>query len=304
LAMPAEDVQDIDKLTPQPYQVPTQGSGSIKPPWTDLLLKAGLPLLILIPIVLALIYWFWLAPPSVPVVPLAERVMQWLDSHAGVLECAKVTKVDVQAGLVSLGGRVASEAQAAEIRKGVQSIEKGIQVKDAFQIIPQPLCAVLDLLEPIKRLGEAQASGLIANLNKQGSGPLYGNPVYFEGENLIVTVKTPATFESYIYVDYYTAEGMVGHLFPNPNDPIKPFARNQSLKIGDPLGPQKWEIMAPFGLELVSVIASKDKLFSQSRADTEQAATYINDLRQALPQNVPNKQTTVDFYLITTRSRQ
>jgi type IV/VI secretion system ImpK/VasF family protein len=301
LALPVEDVQDIEKLTPQPYEVAAPTNGQPKPPWTDLLLKAGLPLLILIPIMLALGYWFWLAPPPGPVMPLAERVKQWLDSHPKVLECAKVATVEVQAGVVNLGGRVASEAQGAEIRKGVQSVERGTQVRDAFQTIPRPFCEVLDLLEPFKQRNEEQAFGLIASLNKQGSDPLYGNPAYFKDENLIITVKVPAKFASYIHIDYYTADGMVGHLFPNPREPMRFFPPNQSFTVGDPMGPHPWEIMAPFGLELVTVIASKDKLFSQPRY-TEQAGAYLNELRQVLPREVSHAQIAATFYLITTRS--
>jgi type IV/VI secretion system ImpK/VasF family protein len=305
LALPVEDVQDIDKLTPQPYQVPTQDHGPIKRPWTDLLLKGGLPLLILIPIVLGLIYWFWLTPTPVPVVPLAEKVKRWLDSHPEVLQCAKVASIDVQAGVVSLGGRVVSESQGAEIRKGVQSLERGIQVKDTFQTIPQPLCAVLDLLEPIKKLSEDQTSGVVVSLNKQGRDPLYGNPVYVKGENPIITVKTPTKFDSHIYVDYFMADGGVYHLFPDPKQPIKSFPPSQSLTVGDSADPRGlWEIQEPFGLELVTVIASKNKLFARPRSDTEPAATYISELRQALPRNMSNAQIAAMFYLITTRPRE
>jgi type VI secretion system protein ImpK len=232
LALAVEDVQDIDKLTPQPYQVPTEDHGPIERPWTDLLLRAGLPLLILIPIVLALMYWFWLAPPSVPVAPLAERVKQWLDGHPGVLECAKVTNVDVQAGVVGLGGRVVSEAQGAEIRKGVLSLERGIQVKDTFQTIPRPFCEVLDLLEPFKKRNEDQAFDLTARLNKQGDLPLYVN-----NENFIVEVKTPAKFESYVCVDYYSTDETVGHLFPNAEEKSNRFGPNRSYTVGQLNGP-------------------------------------------------------------------
>jgi type IV/VI secretion system ImpK/VasF family protein len=304
LALPIEDVEEVDKLTPQPYEVPTLATGQIKPPWTDLLLKAGLPLLILIPIVLALIYWFWLAPAPAPGVPLAEKVKQWLDSHPEVLQCAKVVPMDVQAGVISLGGRVASESQGAEIRKGVQSVERGVQVKDTFQTIPQPLCAVLDLLEPIKKFSEDQAAGVIMSLNKQGRDPLYGNPVYVEGEKPIITVKTPTKFPSFVYVDYFMADGGVYHLFPDPKGPIRSFPPTQSLAVGDSADAgRSWVIQEPFGLELVTVIASKDKLFDPPRPDQEPAATYISALRQTLPQNLSNAQIAATFYLITSRAK-
>ncbi|HEX9869689.1 MAG TPA: DotU/TssL family secretion system protein [Candidatus Tectomicrobia bacterium] len=298
LALPAEDVQNIDKLTPQPYQVPTDDHGAIERPWTDLLLRAGLPLLILMPIVLALTYWFWLAPPSLPVVPLADRVKQWLGNHPEVLACANVTIVGVQAGVVSLSGRVAYEAQAAEIRKGVQSLERGVQVKDAFQTIPAPFCEVLDLLEPFKQRNEEQTFGLTASLNKQGDLPLY-----FNHENFIVEVKTPIKFASYVYVDYYGTDETVGHLFPNEKETSNHFGPNRTYTVGQLNGPHPWLILPPFGRDLVTVIASKAPLFLQPRAAAEPARTYLKDLRQALPNDVSRSETSATFYFIKTQER-
>jgi type VI secretion system protein ImpK len=298
LALPIKDVQDIDKLTPQPYQVPAQGSGPIGRSWTDSLLKAGLPLLILVPITLALIYWFWPRPPSVPVAPLAERVQQWLDGHPAVLECAKVTNVDVQARVVSLSGRVASEAQGAEIRKGLQALERGAQIKDAFQTIPRPFCEVLDLLEPFQKHNENQAIGLMASLNKQGDSPLYYN-----NENFIIDVRGPVKFESYIYVDYYSTDETVGHLFPNENEKVNRLGPNRTYTVGQLNGPRPWSITPPFGRDLVTVIASKAPLFPQPRPASEPATTYLKDLRQALPKDASTSETAATFYFMRTQDR-
>jgi type IV/VI secretion system ImpK/VasF family protein len=305
LTLPVEDVQEIDKVTPQPYEVPTPAHGEIKPPWTDLLWKVGLPLLILFPMVLALIYWFWPTPAPVPmavapvpVVPLEERVKQWLDSHPEVLQCAKITNVSVQQDVVSLDGRVVSEAQAADIRKGVQSLDTGIQVKDAFQTIPRPFCEVLDLLEPFKDRNAGQAFGLTATLNKQGDLPLY-----FHNENFVVEVKTPAKFESYVYVDYYSTNEVVGHLFPNAQETSNRFGPNASYTVGQSNGPQPWLILPPFGRDLVTVIASKTPLFSQPRPASESATAYLQALRQALPRDVSTSETAATFYFIKTQER-
>jgi len=298
LALSIKDIQDLDKLTPQPYQVPAQGSGPIRQSWPDSLLKAGLPLLILIPIMLALIYWFRFAPPSVPVVPLAERVQQWLDGHPEVLACAKVTHVDVQAQVVSLGGRVASETQGTEIRKGLQSLERGLQIKDTFQTIPRPFCEVLDLLEPFHRHNEDQALGLTASLNKPGDLPLY-----YDNENFLVELRGPAKFESYVYVDYYSTDASVGHLFPNENERANRLGPNRPYTVGQLNGPHPWSITPPFGRDLVTVIASKAPLFSQPRPVSEPATTYLNDLRQALPRDVSTSETAATFYFIRTQER-
>jgi type VI secretion system protein ImpK len=298
LGLAVADIQAIDKLTPQPYQVPTADHGPVERPWTDLLLRAGLPVLILIPLVLALIYWFWLTPPSVPVIPLAERVKQWLDNHPEVLACAKVTKVDVQADVVSLSGRVADEVQRSEVRKGVLSLQRGIQVQDTLQTIPRPFCEVLDLLDPFKKHNEDQALGLTANLNKQGNLPLY-----LSHENFLVEVKTPAKFDSYVYVDYYSTDETVGHLLPNDQETSNRLSPNRSYTVGQLNGPHPWLILPPFGRDLVAVMASKAPLFSQPRPAAEPASTYLKDLRQALPKNVSMSEMAATFYFLKTQER-
>jgi hypothetical protein len=261
-------------------------------------LKVGLPLLILIPIVLALIYWFSGAPSTRPVVPLAERVQQWLAGHPEVLQCAKVSTIDVQPGVVTIGGRVVSEAQGAEIRKGVQSLERGIQVKDAFQMIPWPFCEALDLLEPFKKLNEDQAFGLTASLNKQGDLPLYYN-----NENFTIDIKSPTKFQSYVYVDYYSTDETIGHLFPNANETSNRFVPNRSYTVGQLNGPHPWSITPPFGRDLVTVIASKAPLFLQPKPASEPAGTYLKELRQALPRDASTAEIASTFYFIKTQDR-
>ena len=58
LPLPVEDMRDINKLTPQPYEVSAPDGGLPKPPWTHLLLKAGLALSVVIPLALFLVYKF------------------------------------------------------------------------------------------------------------------------------------------------------------------------------------------------------------------------------------------------------
>jgi type IV/VI secretion system ImpK/VasF family protein len=298
LPLLVEDIQEIDKLTPQPYEVPVHSDRPIKPPWTDLLLKAGLPLLILIPAVLGVVYWFWLTPPPEPVVPLTQQVRQWLDGHPEVLACAKVAPVEVQGRVVSLGGRVISESQGAEIRKGIQSLDRGIQVKDTFQIIPHPFCEVLDLLEPFRKHNEDQAFGLTASLNKPGAPPLYYN-----NENFLIEVKTPTKFASYVYVDYYSSDKTVGHLFPNPDEARNHLRPNSAYTVGQLNGPHPWSITPPFGRDLVTVIASKAPLFAPPRYAPESAEAYLKELRQALPQDVSTSEIAATFYFIQTQDR-
>ena len=102
-------------------------------------------------------------------------------------------------------------------------------------MIPWPFCEVLDLLEPFKKRNEEQAFGLTARLNKPGDPPLY-----YQNENFIVEVKTPAKFESYVYVDYYSTDETVGHLFPNAKETSNRLGPNRSYTVGQLNGPQPW----------------------------------------------------------------
>jgi type IV/VI secretion system ImpK/VasF family protein len=304
LPLPVEDVQDIDKLTPQPYDVPAPARGQIKPPWTDLLLKIGLPLLVIALIGSGVIFWFWpSSPPGLVAVVekprlLVEKIKQWLSSHPELLQCANISTIDVQGKIVRLGGRVSRETQGAEIRQGVQSLERGIQVNDALDIIPRPFCEVLDLLEPFQKRNDEQAFGLSASLNKQGA-----LPIYYHNENFVVEVKTPTKFDSFVYVDYYSSDATVGHLFPNPQEPVNRSGPNRSLIVGNISGPQPWLILPPSGRDLVTVIASKTPLFATPRYEPESAEAYLKALSQALPKDVSNADMAATFYFIITRDQ-
>ncbi|RMF92273.1 MAG: hypothetical protein D6736_03710, partial [Nitrospinota bacterium] len=173
LPSPLEEIEEVDKLTPQPYSVPSVPGKPIRLPWTHLLLKVGTVLLVVIPLGLLLAYLFWPSPPEGTT--LRQQVARWLEEHPEMLQCAevRVDAVDPQTGTVTLAGRVASEKQGAEIRSGLEEIAGITQVTDQFQIVPHPFCAVVELLEPWRKQSIEQGWGLEARLNKGGTPPLY-----------------------------------------------------------------------------------------------------------------------------------
>jgi hypothetical protein len=274
-------------------------------PWTRYLFKGGMAVLIGVPLVLFLVYLF--SPPSPPTGEVSQAprppfdlqaaVRQWLAQHPESTKCSKilVDAVDAKAGMVRLGGRVASEAQQAEIRQGLQRIRGVTQVNDTMQIIPWPFCEVVELLEPLKDYTETQRVGVVMQLNKQEA-----RPVYRRGDNLVVSAQTPATFDSYLYVDYYTADQQVVHVFPNPAQSMNVMKPHVSFTIGDLAGPQPWRIAPPFGLELVTVMASKAPLFLPPRIDQEPAQAYLDMLRQVL-NRVSQADVSATFSFITTQ---
>jgi type IV/VI secretion system ImpK/VasF family protein len=290
LTRPVESVQDIEKITAQPYEVHSPTGRPVRYPLTHLLLQAGLVLLVMVPLV-----FFGLKTCGGPPTPLqvdAQAIQKLLAQQ----QCAKVS-VGLQAGVVELGGRVASADQGANIRKIVESAQGVTQVKEKFDIIPSPFCAVLDLLEPIKKQADARGIDLVTSLNKGGN-----IPNYYDQESLVIKGKIPAKFDSYIYVDYYAADGKVGHLLPSSKQPTNRLASTQTFAVPD--DSYKQEISAdPPGLELITVIASKTQLFSASR-DIEPAESYLNELRQALSKKSVQSDVTATFHFIRTNLKK
>jgi hypothetical protein len=145
---------------------------------------------------------------------------------------------------------------------------------------------------------EKQGLGLTARPDKQGDPPLY-----FNSERFSIAVKAPTNFESYVYVDYYSTDETVGHLFPNTAETSNRLAPYSSYTVGQPNGPRPWEITPPFGRDLVTVIASKAQLFAQPRPESEPARTYLKDLRQALARDRSTSDLAATFYFIQTQDR-
>jgi hypothetical protein len=289
LTHPVESVQDIEKITAQPYEVHPPVGRPVRYPLTRLLLQGGLVLLVTVPLV-----FFGLKTCGGPPAPLqidAQAIQQLLAQQ----QCARVS-VSLQAGIVDLGGRVASASQGADIRKIVESVQGVTQVKEKFDIIPRPFCAVLDLLEPIKKQAEDRGIDLATSLNKAGN-----LPDYYDKESLVIRGKTPTQFDSYVYVDYYSADGMVGHLLPNLKETTNRLGSKGSLAVGQPDGPQPLLISAqPPGLELITVIASKTPLFSGLRND-EPAESYLKELSQALSKANVKLDVAATFHFIRTK---
>jgi hypothetical protein len=221
------------------------------------------------------------------------------------LRCVKLS-AEVRAGVVDLSGRIASDEQRARVRTLVQGLPGVVSMNEAFRVIPWPFCEVLEILEPVKDQAERQGFGLVASfkkLQKNGASAVVQGvePIYYRDEKLVIEVKTPNAFPSYIYVDYYTANGGLSHLFPNQFQPKNGFPPNTVLNLGQAGAPVQWEILPPFGLELVTVIASKTPLPRTPTPDKETTEAYLKGLRQALTGDGAQADVAATFQFIRTQ---
>jgi hypothetical protein len=102
-----------------------------------------------------------------------------------------------------------------------------------------------------------------------------------EGDELFLTIKAPE-YDSYIYVDYFSLDGNVVHMLPNPASRDNRLAASGQTKLGSGGPGRSWTIREPFGTELITVISSPKPLFSNVRQEVEPSAGYLADLHKAL----------------------
>jgi hypothetical protein len=90
-------------------------------------------------------------------------------------------------------------------------------------------------------------------------------------------------FPAHLQVDYYTMDGTVIHLLPNPLETSSQVEAHVLRRLGDRVaGGRYWSIGPPFGHELIVVIASSSPLFTAPRPEAEPATNYLPDLQRAL----------------------
>jgi len=231
------------------------------------------------------IYRFLHLSSTPPCPPLAEIEAQ-LRQDPAAQQCADIS-VEVDRCVVKLQGRIESEENRARLRSVVQNIRGITYVNDTLmRIVEAPFCVVLDILEPVQKHAETHDFGLKVRLvSKEGKQ----SPVYVQGENLIIEVTTPAKFESFVYVDYYSTDGQVQHLFPNIKEPLNLLPARSVYTVGQPDDKHiNWSPLPPFGRELITVIVTKQPLVftpKTPRYDPELASAYLDQLRQAIPRD-------------------
>lgn len=79
--------------------------------------------------------------------------------------------------------------------------------------------------------------------------------IYAEGETL--TLKVRCEQDAYLYILYQQADGKVFQIFPNKGQPDNRVKAMQDVQVPDPDDGFRWVVEAPFGPEIVKVVASK-----------------------------------------------
>jgi serine/threonine-protein kinase len=154
-------------------------------------------------------------------------------------------------------------------------------------------CELLSILQPFVQRNNLQKHGLQIEPNQHES-------LFVEGERPIFEVITP-DFPGDLYVDYFMADGNVFHLLPTSNQLQQLTNAEQQILIGKEGTTRQWEIVKPYGKEIMSVIVSDHPLFDKVRDEIESSEAYSLDLRLSLFEN-ENTALVANYFVITTIS--
>lgn len=105
-------------------------------------------------------------------------------------------------------------------------------------------------------------------------------PQLAEGTPLVLDVNTPPR-DSYVYVDYFSADGKVAHLVPSARIQGNQAPASYSATVGDS---GDWVISKPFGTELVVLLTTPAPLFTTRRPEVETRQEYLRALEKPLAQ--------------------
>ncbi|WP_374248889.1 DotU family type IV/VI secretion system protein [Thermomonas sp.] len=267
-----------EKITPQPYGVADPAGPRLPRQWDRALLGIGALLALLIPVLY--LAWILLAAPKPTISVPVQQVVARFNADCADLK----VETDDDKGSVKVAGYAKSTDDMASIKQQLAAIE-GVKSVDAqLQLRIWPHCEVVRALAPYKARNDDSGQHLTIT-------PSVGHSDRFiEGENVIVKLQEP-NYDGYLYVDYYTVNGDVAHIYPNAGEPDSGRLLHALEQFEVGATPSRtWTICAPFGQELITVISSPKPLYQEALPEIQTAQEYLPKLRQFLESNRGNSQ--------------
>jgi len=275
-----------EKITPQPYGVPDPSGPKFPRQWDRTLLRIGALVALLIPIGY-LIYILLAAPKPSILAPVQKELAAFpcSDLQVSADEDKGTVKVD---GYVSRADDIAGVKQRVDGVEGVKSSAVNVQLRI------WPHCEVVKVLAQYKARNADNGYGLAITPNTGHSDR------FIENENVIVKLQQ-ANYDGYLYVDYYTVNGAVAHMYPNDGEPDSGRLIQSAEQFEVGATPSKtWTVSAPFGQELITVIASPTPLYAEALPEIQTAEEYLPRLRQMLDANRGNAKLSATYLFMQT----
>ena len=224
---------------------------------------------------------------------------------ASGFDCSKISvAVDEDLRSVSLSGHIRSEGDRDRLAQTIAALGDvpNLSLGD-LHVVGEPYCRVLAFLE---RPELSRSDDQVHDAATIGESAQAGVLRLTEGMALQLRLRSP-NFSSFLYVDYFTADGKVFHLFPERQQPEASFAPDEAILIGGPGGRGlKATIGPPFGLDMVVALASEKPLFRAARPTAETAEEHLNALTAAVAaahRSEPRLRLEYSYFLVRTAAR-
>lgn len=212
------------------------------------------------------------APP--PSAPTTTTPSGELAAILKKIDCASLNASESDVA-VTVSGTVPS-AEARE--KIVQAVTRWFPDRRPainVQVVPPPLCRVLTELDGMRDAGLLATGDLTLHLKDNGTRLQQGEPIE-------LVVQAPG-YPVHVRIDYFSLDGQVLHLAPGSDRLPSQLAARESRIFGRYENGEEWIAGgAPFGTELITVIATPSALnLGEARSHAEAATDYLRDLRRA-----------------------
>lgn len=206
--------------------------------------------------------------PIPPPVPTPRPVDPNLLSELGIgsLRCAELVPRS-EGGKTVIEGFVGYPEDLQKVKDAIRG--KAIELKVDLRAWPQ--CeALLTLADPLSQTERPQLR-LLADQAQVA-----------EGDTIAIEIETPS-YPSYLYIGYIQADGSVANIH-QPRGPVaSPLPAYRKLRFGDGEdGRARYVVSAPYGEEMIIVLASKSPLFDEPLPSLQTEREYLTALRKAL----------------------
>lgn len=181
----------------------------------------------------------------------------------------------LKGSIVHVQGYLARSVGPARLKSTLAALPGVSGVELALQEVNEDKCALLRVLGRYWSAYHMRADGGSSLRLNPASGR--GTELR-EGDTLMVDVTTP-NVQSHIAVDYFVLDGNVVHLLPNAAERETLAPPRHTVTVGN-LG--NWMIGAPFGTEMLVLLATPVPLFDKPRPDAEAGADYLRALETQL----------------------
>jgi hypothetical protein len=210
----------------------------------------------------------------------AEDVKDNLSDVLSGINCARLSATFIpETGALEIRGHIPDPALRDKILNAMQAqVGEGIQVTANLLHLPSPQC---EALTGISAIGLPQSTDQFTNRRLIGQTAHARKYNYTEGQRLQFDLAAP-DYDSYVYVDYFAADGSVTHLVPNNTVGLSLVTAETLIGVGIDRPGQpglKITIGPPFGQEIAVAFAASQPLYEGYRPIVEPAAPYLAELK-------------------------